>query len=1605
MAKDELQKKSINTVNAGMSTDTDPIGQPKGSPRFALNTVNEVSDGKHNFRSNEGSNYSTGTKPEGFLPIGDEYIGDDTHAVIMTNPITNRDIIGLLNKDSKFSTVVNTGVLGLNIAHQCDIIYRVRRGKEKVIYWVDGNNKARTFNFSREYNFYTQAYQNYLRAGNNPNSYVLEKWDSSSFDLQKSYKSIPFFNNVETLETGSIIPGSYNFAVQYVDEDLNPTAWINVSNTVNIYNDSTSNAYHKIRGSKNIHSDAQDFPKANKSIKLTVGNLDNSFPYYRVAIIRAAGITGNPEKVFASNLNPTSDGTYIYSGNDGELIEIQLGDILIDNEVIFAPKYIEQLENRLTLYNTKGKSFNWCDFQKYASKISSDVVYKEILLNNILSEPNIKNAKSTYIYRGYMPGEVYSLGIVYICSDGTISPVFHIPGKSSTNLTSSMAVYELNTRYLNIHNCATNNYWNRDMDGNTLVGKKVRHHRFPFRSAVNKPLYTRDSSETIINKYRLKVRITLAPGKTYPVVSGSPDIIGYVFNYQITGNPTVNSFSGVITDSDINTDIIIYDDVTTLDIIDPPRYGRLNPTSYMAVTYQIAGNETFVLTYTYETYAASASINNDKADIFGIKLGNIERPHPDVIGFYIVRNERLDDDRLILDNAVFGAMTEFQQYKSFGLIMPKQYYHADNCGIPGDSGKLIQYYNKGSWFWNPEYQFFNKKTEYSSIKVEGRYSEDIVQMPTISNNSQFPCNYFEGGNTSQVNTKGVYVQDVQAGTSYNPGINKKKDKDDDGFDLIIGYRNTNIIYTTTNFVFPTKKRVLYLTAAAFQNIEADTIYNVSVDNKIGMYLTNDVFDTNIFFDTVTKKNHLIYGALVRDSNTAYSNFINRTYYKEHNNPILFGTNNTVNGVEIFNGDAQISAFNFVSSVFYDMVVAERAKKSGLWKIIAGAVLVVVGVVVGIFTAGAGLSLSAVGIGLLGALAISYGVSLAMSGIKFEQFKSMVETDYEKGLKETVVDGGVFETIRDTIGKFDDTIRWFADRVSNIYVESTVPFGLRSGLTCGVPDFVDAPAVYDEPAFRTYLTEKLTVIDRNQGSGRMYKGYATAEFYDMNRDYMRFNKEKNYIHLPIEYDCCADPNEVFPLRVWWSQQSFQEEKIDNYRVFLPNNYKDIEGVHGEITGVYRLGNSLFIMTEEGRWHLPQNVQERVTNEIVSFIGTGEFFNIPPRNVMDSSIGSGGTQHNWSILKTQNGVITVDEIEGRVHLHSDKIQDISLKGMRSFFKNNLKSNLTKQLFDLLGVKFSHDNNPANSNGVGYIATYDTRYERVLITKRDYNILPSKVPLLSLVSERLIEGNLFVYVLNEGKFYQGLNEVSLNNKDYFEDKSWTISYSFHEDKLPWISFHSYIPNYYIYGQNNLYSFINSSNDIWKHNSITSFQRFFNILHPYIIEIVRPTTDFNDYTFEDFMIYTKARIYDSISSQFADARFITFNKITINNSTQCSGELTVKVKDTISRSTWYKSQTINNSGVILATNKENIWTMNNFRDYTIDYTKPMFTNNWSVLKDRFYIDKVVNPDAIDRNKSWDELQLFRDKYIVIRLKFDTFDNVNLIMSFSFETEVLSSR
>lgn len=1606
MPKDNLYNSNISEINKGIYMDCDPLNQPKGTRRYTLNAVEQVIDGKNKV-SNEPSIAISTSFTEGFTCIGSRYIGNDNIFTISTGN-NGIDELGIIDANNSYTTLVSTSVLGLSIRNQCDIIYRLRQSKERVVYWVDSNNLIRTFNIDRPQNFYNETYSLYLKSGGNPDSFVGDKWDVNSFNLIKTYSEVPFFGAVTVVESGNILPGSYNFAIQLVDEDLNPTAWISTSNTVNIYNDTIINAYSRIRGSRNTDNDSQSFPRTNKSIQLNVYNLDQSFPYYRMAIIRAANNIGEVDKVLVSELYSTYDSNFIYSGNDSSLQETSLDSILIDNEIIYAPKHIDQLENRLIVANTKGKGVNWCDFQSFATQIKTDFVTKEVLLNNIDSQPNVKNASSTYLFKGYMPGEAYSMGIVYLFDDGALSPTFHIPGKGPTDTVSQMQLYQIDSFYLDIHNCSTDNYWGRDINSKSLVGNPIRHHRFPYRSDVNKPIVSSTGTITNITKYTLKLVISLNPAYTpspsYPNDGGTPPVslvIPYTFNYQVTGAGSTTSFSGMLTESVIDEaiEIIVYDDVNPLSEISGV-YGQLDIHSNL-YTYQGGTNDRFIITESYTPYILSSSYNDDVAEIFGFSFSNIQKPREDVVGFYIVRNERTDGDKLIIDNAIIGPNTVFQQYVSFGLLMPKQYYTVNNCGRSGSSGKTLVYDTKSMWFFNPEFQFFGNKLDFDGFKIEGTYTQTSVDMPTISDTDGSTCNG-GSGSSDQGGTRGVLIQDVQAGTSYNPAINKAKNKDDDGFDLVIGYRNNNIAFTisNTNIVLPAKSRIIYLNAASYQNYNAFTYYNVSVDNKIGMYLSDSDYDNTKLTNTDgSNTNALYYASMIKDNTVAYSDFLTRPYYKEHNNPIMFNDFNIINDFQVFNGDTEISATNIVSSVFYDMVLADRSKKSSLWKIIVGAVLIAasaVAIATGVL-APLGVAIGTAAVGSLVALSVSYGVSLVMSGIKFDQFKNMIDTAYPKGLKDTVTDGGVYETIRDTIGREDDNIRWFADRVSNIYIESSVPFGLRCGLTSGVSDFTDSPQPYSEDEFRSYLTEKLTVLDSNQGSGRLYKGYAGAEVYDMNLDYMRFNKQKIYYHLPTEYDCCSDFKEEYPLRRWYSEQSFQEEKIDNYRVFLPNSYSDMEGEHGEITDLYRLGNNLFVHTREALWQQPANLQERVTDEIVSFIGTGSFLSIPPRKVIDSDLGSGGTQHKWATVKTKIGVFSISEIENSIYVNGESIKSLNT-GLNSYFRENIRSFLSSQIYNEFGIIYANDNNPCNPNGIGYTSGYDVKYDRVVFTKKDFLILPDKLSILQVVNIKPIDGQDFRYNTQDGLFYLGIVVVSLSNKDYFQNKSLTLSYSIGEKF--WVSWHSYLPDYYINGKSNLFA-CKDNNNVWVFNQIGSYGSFFNNQYSFIIEKVSINNPLQDSMYEDMVIQTNARQWDSVKQHYINNRYITFTSILLYNNYQVSKELQLIVKETqVNPQNWYQQQTTNNPDSILISKSGEDWNLNEFRNYVSDYTKSVFSSSWDDIKDVYFTDKVVNVDSTTDTKNWYELETFSDKFIIIRLIFNNFNGVNLGFNYSIDTQ-----
>jgi hypothetical protein len=142
----------------------------------------------------------------------------------------------------------------------------------------------------------------------------------------------------------------------------------------------------------------------------------------------------------------------------------------------------------------------------------------------------------------------------------------------------------------------------------------------------------------------------------------------------------------------------------------------------------------------------------------------------------------------------------------------------------------------------------------------------------------------------------------------------------------------------------------------------------------------------------------------------------------------------------------------------------------------------------------------------------------------------------------------------------------------------------------------------------------------------------------------------------------------------------------------------------------------------------------------------------------------------------------------------------------------------------------------------------------------------------------------------------------------------------------------------------------------------------------------------------------------EFLDQRDVTFNKLLVYNSHQISGILDMVVKNTRPNETSYIRQQIQNTvGQITIDRTERDWNINELRDIRVDTSVPMFNRDPSSISTEYFIDKTVNPACLDTAKHWTQMESFRDKFLVVRLIFDTFDNIRLITNFSMENESIS--
>ena len=288
-------------------------------------------------------------------------------------------------------------------------------------------------------------------------------------------------------------------------------------------------------------------------------------------------------------------------------------------------------------------------------------------------------------------------------------------------------------------------------------------------------------------------------------------------------------------------------------------------------------------------------------------------------------------------------------------------------------------------------------------------------------------------------------------------------------------------------------------------------------------------------------------------------------------------------------------------------------------------------------------------------------------------------------------------------------------------------------------------------------------------------------YDYSLSASRFitNLASNGNIQPRDYDplVAEKCHDYYPKRLIYSNRAQNELKKDNWRVFLPNNYKDFKNRVTTIKPVNKTGAMIFFPYQSPAIFAGvDTLKSDLGTEI--YMGDGGLFAKEPQNIMnaDKAIEYGSCESNRSVVNTPSGLFWISQAQGKIFQYAGKGSvNIANQGMKWWFNKYLPSQLISQLPEI--EELTIGDNPVV--GVGCQSIYDANDDIIYFCKKDYKIKDRYVGKIRYDKK----SNKFMY-FDEGPQIQ----VSLSDSQYFEDCSWTVSY---DPKVKaWISFHDWHP-----------------------------------------------------------------------------------------------------------------------------------------------------------------------------------------------------------------------
>jgi len=217
------------------------------------------------------------------------------------------------------------------------------------------------------------------------------------------------------------------------------------------------------------------------------------------------------------------------------------------------------------------------------------------------------------------------------------------------------------------------------------------------------------------------------------------------------------------------------------------------------------------------------------------------------------------------------------------------------------------------------------------------------------------------------------------------------------------------------------------------------------------------------------------------------------------------------------------------------------------------------------------------------------------------------------------------------------------------------------------------------------------------------------YYSYNSDYSKQNKETPIVIDRPDFEPSRDCRIEHPNRIIYATDS-------NWLTYKANDYYDFPLSKGKITSIEGIENETVLVRTINSVSVFKAFNLIPTDGETVQVGTGGVFKNKPQEFAETTLGYVGSQHK-AILHTEYGHITPDAKRGQIFNilpGGSGLDEISKDGMKNWFKENLPFRVLR---DFKNMPEDHIDN--SFNGIGICMAFDKRYNRFLITKRDYKL----------------------------------------------------------------------------------------------------------------------------------------------------------------------------------------------------------------------------------------------------------------------------------------------